>query len=136
MCVSHRWCPTLCHPIDYSPAGSFVHGLFQARILEWVPSPGDLPNPGIEPRSPALRADALPSELLGEPVVLIVMELDLSASLLALIIFGTLGNLSGTWKGGPPHPLCAECGPGIMLEALYPLSHGSPASRPQTGNSC
>ena len=26
------------------------------------PSPGDLPNPGIEPRSPALEADALPSE--------------------------------------------------------------------------
>ena len=30
------------------------------------PSPGDLPDPGIEPRSPALQADALPSEL---PVV-------------------------------------------------------------------
>ena len=30
------------------------------------PSPGDLPNPGIEPRSPALWADALPSEPLGE----------------------------------------------------------------------
>ena len=29
------------------------------------PSPGDLPNPGIEPRSPALQADALPSEPLG-----------------------------------------------------------------------
>ena len=27
------------------------------------PSPGDLPNPGIEPRSPALQADALPTEL-------------------------------------------------------------------------
>ena len=30
------------------------------------PSPGDLPNPGIEPRSPALQADALPSEPSGE----------------------------------------------------------------------
>ena len=50
------------------------------------PSPGDLPDPGTEPRSPALQAGALPSELLGEPVVSIVMELDLSASLLALII--------------------------------------------------
>ena len=31
--------------------------------LEWVafPSPGDLPNPGIKPRSPALQADSLPS---------------------------------------------------------------------------
>ena len=30
------------------------------------PSPGDLPNPGVEPRSPALQVDALPSELLGK----------------------------------------------------------------------
>ena len=44
-------CPTLCKPTDFT-----VHGILQARILEWVafPSPGDLPNPGIEPRSPAL----------------------------------------------------------------------------------
>ena len=31
------------------------------------PSPGDLPNPGIEPKSPALQADALPSEPPGKP---------------------------------------------------------------------
>ena len=29
-------CPTLCGPIDYSPLGFSVHGIFQARILEWV----------------------------------------------------------------------------------------------------
>ena len=29
-------CPTLCNPIDSSPPGSSVHGIFQARILEWV----------------------------------------------------------------------------------------------------
>ena len=29
-------CPTLCDPIDSSPPGSSVHGVFQARILEWV----------------------------------------------------------------------------------------------------
>ena len=33
------------------------------------PSPGDLPNPGIEPRSPTLQADALPSEPPGEPIL-------------------------------------------------------------------
>ena len=32
------------------------------------PSPGDLPDPGIEPRSPALRADTLPSEPPGNPL--------------------------------------------------------------------
>ena len=31
------------------------------------PSPGDLPSPGLEPRSPALQADSLPTELLGKP---------------------------------------------------------------------
>ena len=39
-------------------------GILQARILEWVAISfsGDLPNPGIKPRSPALQADSLPSE--------------------------------------------------------------------------
>ena len=52
-------CPVLCDPMDYSRPGSSVHGILQARILEWVSfsSPGHLPNPGIESRSPALQAD-------------------------------------------------------------------------------
>ena len=33
--VSHL-CPTLCGPMDWSPTGSSVHGILQARILEWV----------------------------------------------------------------------------------------------------
>ena len=46
-----------------------VHGILQARILEWVafPSPEDLPNPGIKPGSSALQADSLPPELSGKP---------------------------------------------------------------------
>ena len=40
--------------MDCSPPVCSVHGILQARILEWVfPSPGDPPNPGIEPGSPA-----------------------------------------------------------------------------------
>ena len=44
-------------------------GVLQARILEWVVmlSPGDLPNPGAEPRSPTLQAESLPSEPPGKP---------------------------------------------------------------------
>ena len=30
-----QWCPTLCDPIDGSPPGSSIHGIFQARVLEW-----------------------------------------------------------------------------------------------------
>ena len=53
-----------------SPTGSSVHGILQARILEWVAilfSPGDLSNPGIKPRSPVLQADSLLSEPPGKP---------------------------------------------------------------------
>ena len=32
---SLQWCPTLCDPMDCSPPGSSIHGIFQARILEW-----------------------------------------------------------------------------------------------------
>ena len=49
-------CPTLCDPMDCSLPGSSVHGIFQARILEWVAisiSRGSS-QPRIEPRSPAL----------------------------------------------------------------------------------
>ena len=47
-----------------------VHGILQARIPEWVAFPfsRDLPNPGIEPRSPALQADSLPAEPQGKPL--------------------------------------------------------------------
>jgi len=50
--------------MDCSLPDSSVHGILQVRILEWVafPSPRDLPDPGIEPRSPALQADSLPTE--------------------------------------------------------------------------
>ena len=46
-------CPALGDPVDWSPPGSSVHGISQARIPEWVaiPYPGDLPNLGIEPTS-------------------------------------------------------------------------------------
>ena len=48
--------------------GSSVHGILQARVLEWspFPSPGNLPAPGIEPVSPALQADSLPNEVSGK----------------------------------------------------------------------
>ena len=98
---------TFCDPRDYRPPGSSVHGILQARILEWVampssrgssqprnqtgvscnaggffttwatmetqeywnglpcPPPGDLPNPGIKPGSPAMPVDSLQTELPG-----------------------------------------------------------------------
>ena len=52
VCAHVQSCPTLCDPMDYSPPGSSVYGIFQARILDPFPPPGDLPDPGIEPASP------------------------------------------------------------------------------------
>ena len=40
-------------------------------MLETIPSPGDLPDPGIEPRFPTLKADALTSEPPGKPLRII-----------------------------------------------------------------
>ena len=61
-------CRTLCDPMDYSPPGFTVHGILQARILKLIafPSPGGLPDQGMEPGSPALQADSFLSEPLGE----------------------------------------------------------------------
>ena len=60
-------CPTLCDPTGCSLLGSSVHGF--SRQENWnglpFPSPGDLPNPGIEPRSPALPEDSLSAEPQG-----------------------------------------------------------------------
>ena len=58
-----------CDPTDCSLPGSSVHGILQARILEWLAisfSKGSS-HPGIESGSPALQADSLLTELRGKP---------------------------------------------------------------------
>ena len=61
-------CPTLCNPMDCSPKGSSVHRILQARKLEWVAIRffRDVPDPEMEPRSSALQADSLLSEIPGK----------------------------------------------------------------------
>ena len=63
-------CPTLRDHMDCSPPGSSVPGIFQAEYWSGLPfpSPGDLPNPGVEPGSPTFRADTSPSEPPGKQV--------------------------------------------------------------------
>ena len=55
--------------MDYNPSSFFVPGILQARIPEWVAISffRDLPDPGIEPESPALQVDSLLTELRGKP---------------------------------------------------------------------
>ena len=58
--------PTLCDTMDYSLPDSPVHRMESSRQEYWsglsFPSPEDLPDPGIEPGSPALQADSLSTE--------------------------------------------------------------------------
>ena len=62
-------CPTLCNPVDCNLPGSSVHGFPRQEYQSGLPfpSPGNLPTPGIELRSPALQADSAPSESLKKP---------------------------------------------------------------------
>ena len=50
----------LCNPRDCSPPDSSIHGILQARILEWTAIPSSRGCSGIEPGSPALQADSEP----------------------------------------------------------------------------
>ena len=70
--VTHS-CLTLCDPMDCSPPGSVSMGFCSQEYWSGLPSlsPGDLPDPGIEPGSPELQADSLPSEPLRMLVVIL-----------------------------------------------------------------
>ena len=75
-----QWCPILFNLMDCSlpgsswriPSTAFSRQEY-CRGLPF-PSPGDLPNPGIEPGFPALQADSLPSEPPGKPPKLLVTQ--------------------------------------------------------------
>ena len=61
-------CLTLCDPMDCSPPGSSVHGIFREKHWSGLlfPTLGDLPDPRIKPGSSILQAESLPSEPPGE----------------------------------------------------------------------
>ena len=62
--------------MDCSLPGSSVHGILQARILEWVPfpSPGDLPDSGIESESPALAGGFFTTEQPEKPLIKVQLD--------------------------------------------------------------
>ena len=88
--------PTLWDPKQWSPPGSSVHRILQARILECVAFPfsGDLPNPGIKPRSPAWQVDTLPSETPGKST-----KSQVSANQNELSLEGSAKIISSTFIG-------------------------------------
>jgi len=62
-------CPTLCNPMDCSLPGFSVHGIFQAKILEWgaISFSKGSAQPRDQAGSLALQVDALPSKAPGKP---------------------------------------------------------------------
>ena len=62
---SHSVVSNSCDPMDYSLPMGFSRQEYWSGLP--FPSPGDLPSPGLQPRSPALQADSLPTGLLGKP---------------------------------------------------------------------
>ena len=69
-CSVAQSCPTLCDPMDCSPPGPSVHGISRQEHWSELPftSPGDLPDPGTEPVSPALAGGLLMTEPPGKPL--------------------------------------------------------------------
>ena len=70
MCKSLQSCPPLCKPMTIAHNASRSTGFSRHEYWSGLPfpSPGDLPDPGIEPRSPSLEADALTSEPPGKMI--------------------------------------------------------------------
>ena len=70
-CSVINLCLTFCNPMDCSPPGSFIHGISDKNtgVGYHLPSPGDLPGPGIEPMSPALGGRFFTTEPPGKPLV-------------------------------------------------------------------
>ena len=165
-------CLTVCNPIDYT-----VHGIFQARILEWVaflfsrgssqprdqtqvscigsgffttwatreaqeywsgypiPSPEDLPNPGIKQGSPVLQADPLPTEVKWSEVTLL-SRVRLFATLWSVAHQVPLSmgfSRQEYWSGLPfpspgdlPDPGIKPQSPALEADALTSESPGKP----------
>ena len=85
----------------WSLLGSSVHGISQARILEWVAIPfsTDLPDKGIKPGSLALQADSLPREPPGKPIWRKVSQKKKDK-------YRTLMHIYGIWKDGTHDSTC------------------------------
>ena len=74
MCLVSQSCTTLATPQTVARQASLSMGFSRPEYWSGLPfpAPGDLPDPGIEPRSPVLQSDSLPTELQGKPVKRII----------------------------------------------------------------
>ena len=106
---------TLCDPMDCSPPGSTIQGILQARILEWVPPPGDLPGPGSEPMSfasPALAGGFFTAEPRKPCLLLVKLHCALFSYISVLL---PLAKPPGKWL---PFVLCCSIGYTVVPEQI------------------
>ena len=111
----------LCNPMNCSLPDSSVHGIFQARILEWVAIsyPGNLPNPRMEPTclvSLQWQADSLPLRHLGE-VLVSKLCLTLCNSIDYSLPISSVWNSPGKNSGVGSHSL---------LQGIFPIQRLNP----------
>ena len=137
---SHQACLTLCDCIDWSPPGSFVHEILQARILEWVACPPSRGSSG--PRDPTrISYDSfIDKQILYHYCHLGSPKMKMSGSQLCLTLrphgleIATLlcpWDSSGKNTGVGSHSFlqrifpAQESNPGLLhcWKILYPLSH-------------
>ena len=114
----------------YSPWNSPSQNTGVGRLS--LPSPGDLPNPGIEHRSPALQADSLPAEPQGKPKNTRMGSLCLLQGILPTqeLKWGLLHCRQILYQ------LSHKGSPRILEWVAYPFSRGSSRPRDQTRVSC
>ena len=114
--------------IDIFPKMSAIWSMELSKQEYWsglpFPSPGDLPNPGTEPRSPALQADALPSEPPGKPIW--NTEPQRSAHKWKLLVMSDSLQLHGLYSPWNSLSLNAGVGSRFLLQGIFPTQRSNP----------
>ena len=147
-CSVTKLCPILCYFICSLP-GSSVHGISQARILEWIAisySIGDLPDTGMKPMSPALVGGFFTTESSQKPILCIVMCICQSLGFPggsdgkeSACNTGDLGSMPGLGRSpgkGDNSPLHYSCLENSMDRGAWqPIAHGVAKSWTQLNDS-
>ena len=127
-----KTCPTLFVHMDYSRQVPLSMGFSRPEYWSGLPSPspGDLPDPGIELRSPALQADSLPSEPPGSPLCSRLRSLKPPVS--SPLLLGKTVPSSHTWVRSQPLPwarsLHSSPVPSLQEPPMLPYFHRIPCA--------
>ena len=112
LCMHAQSCPTLCNPMECSPPGSSVHGILQARILEWVAisSSGVFPTQGLNLwLLPCLSHLERPKQIIVTAIVIIKWQWFNNFFLLFLQCHQGKWKLLGAIREGNGNPLQCSC---------------------------